>query len=89
MHACIPHSSGYFFVQLLSQVSEEGVPSTSFLLSSEMHSLEEIDPELFECISDVVDGLLVDVSYNSRYCWIAALLLLNLMSCGVCVDHLT
>ncbi len=53
-----------FFMQLLYQATnKEGVvPSTSLLLASEMHSLDEIDPELFEYVSDVVDGLLVDVS---------------------------
>ncbi len=50
-----------FFMQLLSQVSEEGVPSMDLLLSSEIHTLEDTDPELFECVSDVLDGLLVDV----------------------------
>ncbi len=57
------HSSA-FFIQLLCQATnKEGVvPSSSLLLSPEDHSLDEIDPELFEYISDVVDGLLVDVS---------------------------
>ncbi len=51
-------------MQLLCQATnKEGVvPSTSLLLASKMHSLDEIDPELFEYVFDVVDGLLVDVS---------------------------
>eukprot|EP01084_Bolivina_argentea_P107353 191935_1 len=49
--------------ELLCQATnKEGVvPSTSLLLASKMHSLDEIDPELFEYVFDVVDGLLVDV----------------------------